>query len=144
VLTDKAAPSPHRPAPYAARPRRTASPSVTRAGGGAQAATIKVIVVLTLAIRSLVEVIDGLGSPWRPLVDALLLALLALAFFAAATRSCDRRFGWLLSAAAAAGLAIAQGYGFVTAASTATVTATGVVVLLGILLMCAFGSGRAR
>jgi hypothetical protein len=99
-------------------------------------------VILALAIRGLVEIIDSLGGPWRHLVEALLLALLALAFLAAAVRSCVGRFGWLLSASVAAGLAIAAGYSFVSTASTAAVAETGAVVLLGILLAFACGSAR--
>jgi hypothetical protein len=139
-----AAPRLHRPDPYVARPRRTASPSAGWAGGRAQPATIKAIVMLALGIRGLVEIIDGLGGPWRHLVEALLLALLALAFFAAAVRARDHRFGWLLSTSVAAGLAIAAGYGFVSTASTAAVAETGAVLLLGILLAFACGWARLR
>jgi hypothetical protein len=102
VIADKAAPCPHRPVPNVARPRRTASPSAARAGGDAQHSTIKVIVMLALGIRGLVEIIERPGAPWRPLFEAILFALLALAFFSAAPRSCGRRFPWLLSASAAA------------------------------------------
>lgn len=68
--------------------------------------------MLALDIRGLVEVVDGLSLPWRHLVEALLLALLALAFVAAAARSPAHRFGWLLFASTAAGLAAAAGYRF--------------------------------
>jgi hypothetical protein len=144
VIVDNAAPRLHHPDPYVARPRRTASPSAGWAGGWAELATIKAIVMLALGVCGLVEIVDVFGGPWRHLVEALLLALLALVFFAAAARSCVRRFGWLLSANAAAGLAIAAGYSFVSTASTAAVAQTGAVVLLGILLAFACGWARSR
>lgn len=144
MIADNATPRLHRPDPYVARPRRTAAPSAGWAGDRAQPAAIKAIVMLALGIRGLVEIIDGVGDPWRHLVEALLLALLALAFFAAAVRSCVRRLAWLLSASVAAGLAIAAGYSFVNTASTAAVAETGAVVLLGILLAFACGWARPR
>jgi hypothetical protein len=144
VIADKAAPCQHRPATYVARPRRTASPSVAWAGGRAAPSTIKAIVMLALGVRGLVVVFDGLEQPWDRLVEALVLALLALAFSAAAARSCALRFGWLLSASTATGLAIAAAYGFVVTAGTAAVAATGVILLLGILVVCARGCARRR
>lgn len=143
MIADTAASSLHRSDRYVARPRRTAAASARWAGGGAQHATIKTIVMLALAVRGLVGIIDDLGGPWRHLVETLLLGLLALAFVAAAARSCVRRFPWLLSASAASGLAIAASYSFVSTASTAEVVETGAVVLLGILLALACGSARA-
>jgi hypothetical protein len=138
VIADKAAaPCQHRPATYVARPRRAASPSAAQAGGRAQASTINAIVMLTLSVRGLIEVMDALGPPWSHLAEALILGLLALAFSAAAARSCALRFGWLLSAAPAAGLAIAAAYGFVVTAGAVAVSAIGAVVLLGILVICA-------
>jgi hypothetical protein len=144
VIADNAAPRLHHPDPYVARPRRTAAPSAGWAGGVAQPATIKAIVMLALGVRGLVEIIDVFRGPWRHLAEALLLALLAVAFFAAAVRSRVHRFGWLLSADVAAGLAIAAGYSFVSTASTAAVAETGAVVLLGILLAFACGWARSR
>jgi hypothetical protein len=144
VIADKAAPCQHRPATYVARPRRTVSPSAAWAGGRAAPSTIKAIVMLALGVRGLVVVFDGLGRPWDRLVEALVLALLALAFVAAAARSCALRFGWLLSAGTATGLAIAATYGFVVTAGSPAVAATGVMVLLGILVICARAAARGR
>jgi hypothetical protein len=144
VIADNAAPRLHHPDPYVARPRRTAAPSAGWAGGVAQPSTIKAMVMLALGIRGLGEIIDVVGGPWRHLVEAFLLALLALAFFAAAARSCVRRFSWLLSANVAVGLAIAAGSSFVGTASTGAVAETVVVVLLGILLAFACGWARSR
>lgn len=154
MIAAKAPPCPHPaapyvarprgPVPYVARPRRTASPSAARAGGRAQSSTIRTIVMLALSLRGLVEVVDGLEAPWRRLAEALVLTLLALAFLAAAARSADRRLGWLLSASATIGLALAAGYSFASTAGTAPVAATGAVVLLGIVLMAAYGRARAR
>jgi hypothetical protein len=145
VIADNAAPPrPRRPHPYVARPHRTAAPSAGWAGGGAQSATIKAIVMLALGLRGLVEIIDGLGGPWRHLVEALLLALLALAFFAAAVRSGARRFGWLLSASVAVGLAIAAGYNFVSTADTAAVEETSAGVLLVGILAFTYRWARPR
>lgn len=98
--------------------------------------------MVALAVGGLVEIIDGLGGPWRDLIEALLLALLAVAFLAAAVGSPVHRFGWLMSASVAAGLAIAAGYSFVSTASTAAVEETGAVVLLGILLAFAWAWAR--
>jgi hypothetical protein len=145
VIADKVSvPCPHRPVTDVARPRRTASPSAARAGGRAQLSTINAIVMLTLSVRGLIEVIDGLGPLWGHLAEALILGLLALAFSAAAARSSALRFGWLLSATTAAGLAIAAAYGFVAMAGAAAVAATCAVVLLGILVICARGCARVR
>lgn len=99
--------------------------------------------MLALAASGFFGLVDDLGGPWRHLVEALLLGLLALAFLAAASRSCLRRFPWLLSASAASGLAIAAGYSFVSTASTTEVVETGAAGLLGILLALACGSARA-
>jgi hypothetical protein len=145
VIANKgAAPCPHRPATYVARPRRAASPSAARAGGRAQPSTINTIVMLTLSVRGLIEVIDALGPPWGHLAETLILGLLALAFSAAAARSCALRFGWLLSATTAAGLAIAAAYAFVVTAGPAAVAGIGAVVLLGILVICARGCALVR
>lgn len=143
MIADNAASLLHHPDRYVARPHRTAAASAGWAGGGAQPATIKTIAMLALAARGLVGVIADLGGPWRHLVEALLLGLLALAFFAAAPQPSVHRFSWLLSASVALGLAIAAGYSFVSAASAAEVAETGAVVLLGILLALACGSARA-
>jgi hypothetical protein len=97
--------------------------------------------MLALGIRGLVEVVDGLPLRWRQLVEALLLALLALAFVAVAVRSPARRFVWLLSASTAAGLAIAAGYRF---ASTAPLVTTAAIALLALLLIASCGSRRVR
>jgi hypothetical protein len=117
------------------------SPSAAWAGGWTSSSTIKVIAMLALGIRGLVVVGDGLPRAWRLLVEALLLALLTLAFVAAAERSPARRFGWLLSASTAAGLAIAAGYRF---ASTAPPAATATVAVFALLLIAAYGSRCTR
>jgi hypothetical protein len=141
VIVDRPPPYPHRTAPYVVRPRRTASPSAARAGGWASSSTIKLIVILALGIRGLIEVVDRLPLPWRHLVVALVLALLAFAFVVAAVRSPTRRFGWLLSASTASGLAIAAGYRF---ASTAPPATTAVIALLALLLIAAQGFRRVH
>jgi hypothetical protein len=97
--------------------------------------------MLALGIRGLVDVVDGLPLRWRQLVEALLLALLALAFVAAAARSPARRFAWLLSASTSFGLAIAAGYRFVSTDPLATTT---VIALLALLIIAACGSRRVR
>jgi len=95
--------------------------------------------MLAFSIRGLVEVIDGLPLPWRQLIEVLLLALLALSFVAASTRSPARRFAWLVSASTAAGLAIAAGYRF---ASTAALAMTAAIALVVLLLIAAYGCQR--
>lgn len=142
LIADKAARRLHRPDPYVARPPRTATPSAGWAGGLAQPATIKAIAMVALAVGGLVHIIDNLEGPWRHPVEALLLALLAVAFVAAAVGSPAHRFGWLMSASVAAGLAFATGYSFVSTASTAAVEETGSVVLPGIMLAFAWAWAR--
>lgn len=95
--------------------------------------------MLALGIRGLIEVVDDVPLPWRQLVLALVLTLLALAFVAAAARSPARRFSWLLSASTSAGLAIAAGYHVVRTAPLATTVAIALFVLL---LIAAYGSRR--
>jgi hypothetical protein len=117
------------------------SPSAAWAGGWTSSSTIKVIAMLALGIRGLVVVVDSLPRAWRLLVEALLLALLTLAFVEAAERSPARRFGWLLSASTAAGLAIAAGY---RVASAAPPAATAVAAVFALLLIAAYGSRRTH
>jgi hypothetical protein len=84
----------------------------------ADVAGARAIITLTLAARGLIEIINAVVHPWPRLIETLLLAILALGFLAAATRSHDHRNGWLLSGAVAIGLAIAGLYDFVGAAIT--------------------------
>jgi hypothetical protein len=137
VIVDKTATCLHRTAQYVARPRRTASPSAAWAGGRTSSSTIRLIAMVALGIRGLIEVVESLPLPWAQLVVTLVLALEALAFVAMAARSRARRFAWLLSASAAAGLAIAAGYRF---ASTGPLA---VIVLLALSLIAAYGARRA-
>lgn len=97
---------------------------------------------LPLVAPDLIDVVDGLDRPWRWLVEALLLALLALAFFVAAQRSRDQRFGWLLSSSVAAGLAIAASYNLLDAAAIPAVPAAGVVIIIAIMLFLTWGATR--
>jgi hypothetical protein len=141
VIVDRPFPCLHRTVPYVACPRRTASPSAAWTGGWISSSTIKLIAMLGLGIRGLIGVVDGVPPPWRQLVGALLRALLALAFVAAAARSPGRRFGWPLSASTASGLAIAAGYRF---ASTAPLPTAAVIALLALSLIAVYVSRRAR
>src|SRR4051794_17742610 len=47
----------------------------------------RAIITLALAVRGLIEIVDAIGRPWTSLVETLLLATLALGFFAAAPHS---------------------------------------------------------
>lgn len=85
---------------------------------------------MTVAAFGLLNVIDSLGVPWGSLLATLVMALLALAFFAAAQHSSDKRMGWLLSASVAAGLTIADFYNLINAAAAAAVLVTFIAVLL--------------
>jgi hypothetical protein len=98
VIVDKAAPCTPRPVLHVARPPRTASPSVARAGGVVHASTIVELAMLPLGTRGLTEIINDVRTSWRKLLEVLLLALSALAFLTMRARSCDRRFAWRLSA----------------------------------------------
>jgi hypothetical protein len=102
--------------------------------------TIRLIAMVALGIRGLIELVEGLPLPWAQLVVTLVLALQAVAFVAVAARSRTRRFAWLLSASAAAGLAIAAGYRF---ASTGPLATNAVIVLLALSLIAAYGARRA-
>ena len=94
--------------PHYSRPRWTVHTAVPAGTINAAGANARAILTLALAGIGLINLIGGLGPPWSSLVTTLLLALAARAFFAAAQRSTDRRFAWLLSASIAAGLAIAS------------------------------------
>jgi ABC-type transport system involved in cytochrome bd biosynthesis fused ATPase/permease subunit len=66
---------------------------------------------------------------------ALLLTALALGFFAAARHSRDHRSGWLLSSAAATGLAVAPLYKLIAAANTAAITAAALACFVIVLVI---------
>ena len=91
-----------------------------------------------------VDIIDGLHLPWRWLVAALLLALLALGFFVMARRSYGQSIGWLLSGCVAGGFATAALYNFVDAAVTPAFPGAGVVVLITILRFVLRGATQQR
>jgi hypothetical protein len=95
----------HRP-----RPRWTIHPATHGTALTAETASPRAILTLALAARGLIEIINALGHPWAQLLETVLLAALALGCFAAAQHSRQHRNGWLLSSAAATGLAIASCY----------------------------------
>lgn len=90
------------------------------------------------------EVDNLLDLPWRWLFQTLLMALLAVRFFIASQRCHDKRMGWLLSASAAAGLAIAGLYNFVEEGATNAVLATAAVVFAATLLFAVRGAAHQR
>jgi hypothetical protein len=104
----------------------------------------RAVITLALAARGLIEIIHALGHPWASLVETLLLAILALGFFAAAPRSHKHRSGWLLSGAIATGLAIARLDDFIGAAITPTFPVTCLVVCIVLLLFAADRPARHR
>jgi hypothetical protein len=110
----------------------------------ADVAGARAIITLALAARGLIEIIDALSHPWARLMEALLLALLGLGFFAEASRSHDHRSGWLLSGAAALGLAIAGLDDFIGAAIRPAFPVTALVVCIVLLLVVARGAARRR
>jgi hypothetical protein len=91
-------------------------------------ASARAMFTLTLAARGLLEIINAVGRPWASVVKTLLLAVLAVGFFAAAQRSQNHRGGWLLSGSAAVGLTIASLYDVIAAAIAPTVPASALVV----------------
>ncbi len=124
----------------------TASRTLATSAG---VATVRTIFTLTLAARGLIEIVNAVGHPWDWLVRTLVLAVLALGFSAVAQRSHDHRCGWLLSSAAAVGLAIASLYDFTAAAVTPAAAATVLVACIVLLLATMRGrtgltSGRTR
>jgi hypothetical protein len=99
------------------------------------AANARVIFTLTLAALGLYNCIDSLGLPWSSLVTTLLLALLALAFFVVAHHSHDKRFGWLLSASVATGLAIADYYNLINVAPAAAAAVLVTFIAISLLVV---------
>src|SRR5215212_3041895 len=139
------------PAAAARSNARVAGPNATRgapatwrrriAGAGVQASAVvddvpgaRAIITVALAARGLVEIFDAIGRPWTSLVEALLLATLALGFFAAPPRSHRHRSGWLLSGSVATGLAIARLYDFIGDAVTPAFPVTCLVICIVLLL----------
>jgi hypothetical protein len=110
----------------------------------ADVAGARAMFTLVLAARGVIEIIDTVSHPWDRLMETFLLAVLALGFFAAAPRSHDHRSGWLLSGAAASGLAIAGLDGFVGAAITPSLPVTASVVCIVLLLFVSRGAARHR
>ncbi len=86
-----------------------------------------------MAAIGLLNAIDSLGVPWDSLLTTLLMALLALAFFAAAQRSHDKRMGWLLSASVATGLTIAYFYTLINTAAAAAGAAAVLIAFIAVL-----------
>jgi len=99
----------------------------------AHAASVPATLILALVAIGLIA-LDAFEGAWRWLVEMLLLALLALAFFVAARRSDDQRFAWLLSASVAAGLAIAAFYNLILATATPALPVAGVATFVAITL----------
>jgi peptidoglycan/LPS O-acetylase OafA/YrhL len=88
--------------------------------------------------------VDAIGDPWARLVETLLLAILALGFFAAARRCHEHRGGWLLSGAAAGGLAIAAGYEVIAPALAPAMPAAAFAVCVVLVLLITAGVARRR
>jgi hypothetical protein len=108
----------------------------------AAAGTARATLTLALAAFGLINIIDSLGAPWSSFGTTLLLVLSARVLFAAAQRSPDKRFAWLLSASVAAGLSIADTYNLIT--STPPARAAVVAVCIASLLLIARGITRQR
>jgi hypothetical protein len=127
--------------PHYPRPRwtvRTVVPAGTINAAGANA---RAILTLALAGFGLINAIGSLGAQWSSLVTTLLLALCARALLAAAQRSRDKRFAWLLSASVAAGLTIASISDLVSIGPT---RAAVVVTCIAVVLLVVRGLTRAR
>jgi hypothetical protein len=112
------------------RPRTTGR---TPAPPAAHATGARATVTLALGAYGLIDVVEDLGSPWTGLVQTLVLAALALAFFIAAQRSHDHRVGWLLSGSAALGLAITAFSNVIDATATRVLPLAGLLVCIAIL-----------
>jgi hypothetical protein len=82
------------------------------------------------------NVIDSLGAPWSSLITALLLALLARACFVVTQHAADKRFGWLLSASVATGLAIADFHNVISALPKNWAAGLGIVIATLFALRC--------
>jgi Flp pilus assembly protein TadB len=99
------------------------------------AANVRAAITLSLAVFGLINVIDGLGDPWSALITTLLMTQLALAFLGAARHTHHKRFSWLLSASAAAGLAIAECYNLVNTAPVAWAVVVVTFIVVGLLVV---------
>jgi peptidoglycan/LPS O-acetylase OafA/YrhL len=128
------------------RPRHTARTAVRARLHtlAADAAGTRAILTLALASRGVGEAVDAIGHPWARLVETLLLAILALGFFAAARRCHEHRGGWLLSGAAAGGLAIASCYEVIASAPTSAMPAAALAVCIVLVLLVTSGAARRR
>jgi peptidoglycan/LPS O-acetylase OafA/YrhL len=128
------------------RPRHTARAAVRARLHtlAADAAGTRAILTLALAARGVGEAVDAIGDPWARLVETLLLAILALGFFAAARRCHEHRGGWLLSGAAAGGLAIAAGYEVIAPALAPAMPAAAFAVCVVLVLLITAGVARRR
>jgi FtsH-binding integral membrane protein len=120
---------------HPSRRRWTADAAATATGLNAHAAGARATLTLGLSAWGLIDVVDSLGRAERWLVQASLLALLALAFFIAARRSPAMRFAWLLSGSVATGLAVAASYNLVQVAVTPAIPAVGAVMFAAIALL---------
>lgn len=105
-----------------------------------RAASARATVTLALGAYGLVDAVEGLGGPWAGMVQALLLALLAVGFFVAAQHSGHHRLGWLLSGAVAVGLAIAAFSSAIDAAATPALPLAGAVVCTAIVVFVTRGT----
>jgi hypothetical protein len=103
-----------------------------------RAASARATVTLALGAYGLITVVEHLGAPWAWLVETLALTLLAVGFFVAARRSQDHRLGWLLSGAAAGGLAITAFSSLIDA--TPALPLAAVLVCIAIALFAARGA----
>jgi hypothetical protein len=78
---------------------------------------------------------EGLRAPWCWLIEAQLLALVALGFFVAAQRFQDKRFSWLLSSSVAVGFAIAAFYNFIAATGARAIPAVGLSIMFMAIML---------
>jgi hypothetical protein len=127
----------------ASRRRWTADAAVRSAGLNTHAASARGTLTLALSACGLIHVVDSLSRPGRWLVQALLMALLAVGLSGVARRSSEMSFGWLLSGSVAAGLAIAATYNLIQAAVTPALPATGAVIVAAVILLVVH-AGRWR
>jgi hypothetical protein len=125
-------------------PRWTVRTDVLPTTLNAHATSARAILTLALGARGVMEIVDSLDSPWRGLVETLLLALLALGFFAAAQRSYDQHVGWLLSGSIAAGLAASAFYNFINAGATSAAPAAASGAFIAIFLFVVRGRHPIR
>lgn len=120
---------------HSSRRRWTADAAAEPTGLNAHAASVRATLTLALSACGLVHLVDSLSRPGRWLVQALLMALLAVCFFGVARRSSEMRLGWLISGSVAAGLAIAATYNLIETTVTPALPAAGMVIFAVIMVV---------